>query len=144
MLYDKAETVADVIFASCTPEGIDARGRVSSGYLKIRGQVVRCRAAAVKVREDPGLHESDSYTELRLRNLVGECELDVPLSLARQRPAEVVPGQDILLLRISNKVALVLDDVVDIPGAYQRIGITWLKEAGKWFDGTANVSIFIL
>jgi hypothetical protein len=143
-LYEKAEPVADVIFASCTPEGIDARGKVSSGYLKIRGQVVRCRATAVKVREDPGLHQSDSCAELRLRNLVGECELDVPLSLAQQRPAEVVPGQDVLLLRISNRVALVLDDVVDKPDTYQRRGIAWIKKAEKWFEGTANVSISIL
>jgi hypothetical protein len=142
-IYGNTEMAADVVSASCTPEGVDPRGRVVDGYLMIQGPVIRCRVTAVRVRDDPGPHESDSCAEIRLRALVGECHLDVPVSLARQRPAEVVPNQELALLRISTGVALVLAAMVDIPSAYQRVGIFRFKQAEAWFTGSSIISVLI-
>lgn len=145
--YDEAEMTAKVVAASCTPEGLDARGSVSSGYLKLEGPVVRCRAGKFIVRETPWKQQSDTCVELQLHGLSGQCEIDIPLSLARNPPAEMHQGQELTLLRISTRVALALDEARGIPGAYQRVGVFSIEkkeEAEAWFSGNAWTAVFIL
>jgi hypothetical protein len=82
--------------------------------------------------------------ELRLHNLAEKCELDIPLSMTRNPPAEVSSGRDLTILRISTTVALVLREVIDIPGAYRRVGIFWMSEPEQWFAGSYEQYLFIL
>ena len=144
VIYDAGETVATVDSVACTPAGADARGRVVRGYLKIRGQTSRCVVTSIHVRDDQ--HIRDSFAAIKKGNLKAEVELDVPLCLARSSPAEVFRGQNLLLLRISKRVALVLQDVSDTPGAYTRVGIAHLEknDAPQMFTDGAKESIFIL
>jgi hypothetical protein len=136
--YAKAEFTATVVAVSCTTEGLDSRGRVSSGYLKLQGPVVYCKSAAFTVRDGSSLQESDTCVELRVHNPAEKCELDIPLSMTRNPPAKVSSGQDLTLLRISTTVALVLREVIDIPGAYRRVGIFWMTEPEQCFAGSSE------
>lgn len=143
--YEKEDIAATVLSASCTPEGKDARGEVSKGYLKIQGLTVRCRVGAVGVVENPGFHDSDSYAKLVARGLEGVCNLDIPVVYSLAMPAEVRIGEDVLLLRISGKVALVLGDVLDTPGAFRRVGIFWMRnDSQKWFRQASSAAVFVL
>jgi hypothetical protein len=143
--FGKGETVATVLSAGCTPEGVDARGRIVKGYLKIQGPTVPCRIGSIGIVEEPGYHDSDSYAKLVTPYLEGTCNLDIHVVFAQTTPGEVRVGEEMLLLRISDSVALVMRGMEDIPGAYQRIGIFWMqKDVEDWFVECPHSSLFIL
>ena len=145
-IYGKGKVLAKVVAASCTTEGADERGRVESGYLKIQGLTTRCKVTRIGLRDSPNLHQSDSYGKIAGHGVEGEFELDVPIVLARTQSSEVSPGEDLLLLQLSQRVALILQDIAEAPGAYRRVGISCMdkEDLQKWFAKSVIASIFVL
>jgi hypothetical protein len=131
------EHVATVASARCKPEGMDLRGRVASGTLKIRGPIVTAQVTEIGLCESktdrltelfsfnkPKVEKPKvcTYATLKSTKHEGRCFLDVPLALCRTEPAEVVVGQIVTCLMISSTTALVLKPVPATPGAYNRVG----------------------
>ena len=141
---DKLKEYATIIAASCSPEGPDVRGRVSGGYLRIRGPISTARVSAISSRRTT-IGKSDTSATLNSGDTTFECSLDVPLVLGKKEPAEVQVGDEVTCLRISHEVALVLRNHPSTEGAFQRVGI--LEIAYKdlnIFSSTREDSVFIL
>lgn len=150
------EHVATVVSARCKPEGMDPRGRVVSGTLKIRGPIVTAQVTEI------GLCESETdrltklisinkpkvekpkvctYATLKSTKHEGRCFLDVPLALCRTEPTEVVVGQIVTCLMISTTTALVLKPVPATPGAYYRVGV--FKGSEGWTFGPQDTVVIL-
>lgn len=162
--------VAKIIDASATPEGLDPRGRVTGGYLRIQGPMGEARVTAIGIIEregspaeqmqktmarirpddvDPSFSYRErnkdlcTYAKLRRDNMEGRCYLDLPLALCRREPAEVVVGQEVTCLVISSTTIMVLKPVPETPGSYTRVGPFQPKGDGWRFDNNRE-SIFII
>jgi hypothetical protein len=168
-----ATCVARVIDASITPVGVNPRGRVSDGFLRLQGPMVEVRVADIGICErqgsqreqfeksaakispkaiDPSLSyrgkmvDLVTYATLRAGHLEDRCYLDIPLALCRSEPAEVVVGQRLLCIIISSKMAMVLKPVPQTTGStatYTRVGLFKPKTEGWQFVVDDNVSIVI-
>ena len=152
--------LAKIINASCSPEGLDPRGRVSSGYLQIQGPLVdvqvteigfrhrdmsaqsfseRSMAMLVNLRSIGSAMSSRTQEDLALCTYAmlkdGDneeyCYLDVPLALCRTNPAEVAVGDTLTCLVISSRTVLVLKAYGEVPGIYTRVGI-FLPNSESW------------
>lgn len=162
--------IAEVIDASVTLVGVDPRGRVSDGYLRIQGPMREVQVSAIGICEregsqteelkktaarispdaiDPSLsyrgrmEDLVTYATLQSDNLEDRCYLDIPLALCRSEPAEVVVGQRLTCLMISSSVTMVLKAVPETPGSYTRVGLFRPKTEGWQFAGNKNNSIVI-
>jgi Heterokaryon incompatibility protein (HET) len=165
-----ARYVAKIMDASTTPTGLNPRGRVTGGYLRIQGPMGEARVTAIgtceregsaaeemqktmaKIRPDsidPSLSHQDSdhdlctYATLQRDGKEGRCYLDLPLALCRVEPAEVAIGEELMLLVVSSITIMVLKAVPDTPGSYTRVGLFRPKEEGWWFDQDRG-SIFVI
>jgi len=160
--------VAIIEEVSCTPEGLDPRGKVSSGYLRILGPRLDVQVTEVGFRHRdmaahtipalPGTSMEDlvsegirtregfvycTYATLRNSENEAHCYLDVPLALCRTQPAEVAVGDTLTCLKISSRTALVLKACGEVPDTYTRVGIFQLDYEGWTFqvDGKSVVII---
>lgn len=146
-MYDhSASLVATVVSAHCTPEGRDPRGRVSDGMLRIHGHTVVATVIDIAV-EEPEMDELTKLTSvtnprpkgdkavtvalLKTSKSEARAQLDIPLALCRSKPAEVVVGQKLLCLAISNTTELVLAPVAGRAKTYIRVGIIRPPEGWK-------------
>lgn len=162
--------IAEVIDASVTLVGVDPRGRVSDGYLRIQGPMreVQVTAIGICAREGSQMDEFKktsalispdaidlslsyrgtmedlvTYATLQSGNLEDRCYLDIPLAICRSEPAEVTVGQKLTCLMISSSVIVVLKAVPDTPGSYTRVGLFQPKKKGWQFVGNRDNSIII-
>jgi hypothetical protein len=147
----EAKLEAQILEVSCTPEGSDPRGRVKNGYMFIKAPACFAKVTHIDFCEPPkwGLafslkvlaqtspdtidrslidHNEPSlctYATLEIEGQETRCFLDVPLVLARQDPAEVVIGGDVLCLQVSQMLGLVLRPMKTTSGSivYRRVGI---------------------
>jgi hypothetical protein len=162
--------VAKIIAASATPKGLDPRGRVSEGYLRIQGpmgvavvtavgeceregseaeEMMKKMAARLPDQIDRGLSPRDSgpnictYATLRREGKQGICYLDVYSGNSGTATAEVRVGEEVTLFVVSTAMVMVLRSVPGAPGCYTRVGIFTTKEEG-WVFPHSRESIFII
>jgi hypothetical protein len=162
--------VATICDVSTTQAGLDPRGVVTTGYLRIRGPMAEAKVTAIGICEREGSHIEEmlkttakimpdsvdpsrshrdksqdfcTYATLQFGGTEGRCYLDCPLVLSRKDPAEVSIGEEVMLLVISSYITMVLKTVPDTPGSYRRVGLFKLKEGGLVFDAGRR-SIFIV
>lgn len=162
--------VAKIIAASVTPEGLDPRGRVSEGYLRIQGPmgvavvtaIGECEREGSEAEEmmktmatispdqiDRGLSPRNSglnictYATLRRECKQGICYLDVYSGISGIATAEVRVGEEVTLFVVSTEMVMVLRSVPGAPGSYTRVGIFTTKEEG-WAFPHSRESIFII
>jgi Heterokaryon incompatibility protein (HET) len=165
-----AKPIAKIIGVSCTAEGLDPRGRVAGGYLRISGPMDTIRVVDVGLCEQPRsveetlrritlknrptladptldpLFERDklvTYATLRKGELEARAYLDCPLALCRSEPAEVAVGDNVIGLVVSSRSCLILKEIPDTPGAYRRVGYFVPNREG-WSFANDRGSIFIL
>lgn len=152
------QLVANILDASCVPEGLDPRGRVSNAYLRIQSPVAEARVTEIGfcsrnlewnplhvtigpfsevIEPSQNLWEMPeqhcTFATLQQGTMSEQCFLDVPLALCRSQPAEVVVGDWVGLLLISSTTALVLKMAAAKPGAYVRVGYFKPRETGWRF-----------
>jgi hypothetical protein len=162
---------AKIINASCSPEGLDPRGRVSSGYLQIQGPRVDVQVTEIGFRHrdmsaqsfsersmdmlvtlrsigpPTGLRTQEelalcTYAMLKNGDNEEHCYLDVPLALCRTNPAEVAVGDTLTCLVISSRTALVLKACGEVPGIYTRVGI-FLPKSETWSFGDSGSIVIV-
>jgi hypothetical protein len=152
--------ISKIIAASVTPVGLDPRGRVAEGYLRIQGPMGRAMVTAIgecdregsEAEEmmklmarilpggiDPSLSPPPSsqdlctYAKVRREGKEGICYLDIPRVAGGTEPAEICVGEEVTLLVISTDMVMVLKPVPDVLGSYTRVGIFKPKEKGWSF-----------
>ncbi|KAH7152555.1 heterokaryon incompatibility protein-domain-containing protein, partial [Dactylonectria macrodidyma] len=144
---DNAKPKATVIAVSCTPEGIDVRGRIKGGYLRIRGPIEEATVSKVRAAGANDRAGADTCAELvgKHGHIHGTCLLDVPLVSARGESAEVKKSGRVLCLQISTSAALVLKSIASPPGSYTRVGILITDEqtTHAWFTHSRSEAVFI-
>lgn len=165
-----ATCVAEIIDASVTLVGVDPRGRVNDGYLKIWGPTREAQVTAIGVCEregsqmekfektaaqispgaiDPSLsyrgrtEDLGTFATLQSGGLEDRCYLDIPLALCRSEPAEVVVGQQLTCLMISSGMSLVLKAVPGTPKCYTRVGLFQPKTKG-WGFVASKTNIMVI
>lgn len=149
-LYKRsARLLAKVIDVSCSAEGLDPRGCVTGGYLRITGPRDVVQVIEIGLCDQPLSHaevirksnletgrmladstldpfsETDklvTYALLRKDNLEARAYLDCPLALCRSEPAEVAVGDIVTCLLISDTSCLILKPMPERLGVYRRVG----------------------
>ena len=170
---NSAKCNVEIVDASTTLAGVDPRGRVTDGHLRVRGLITEARVTAIGVCEregdqvekfsknsaeiSPG-HVDRSLTSYRdlgteLATYVmlqwdeGDVEdrayLDVPLVLSRSSPAEVIVGEQVLCLMISTSTLMVLKAIDDDFTEFVRVGLFRPKSKGWGFVKTPESGIII-
>jgi hypothetical protein len=169
---DTSKITAVVIAASCTPEGLDIRGRVKRGYVRMKGPTIDVTVVSLRspsgrsergaawtgsirigdrlcdvvgsLKGSKALAETDTSADLTDGTNGGACFLDLPLVLGRTDPAEVSLGDPVTCFQISGSAALVLRSVPDTPGEYTRIGIMSVNKQSWLFTKTQQRVITII
>lgn len=165
-----ATLVAEITHASVTLAGVDPRGRVSDGCLRIQGPMRRVQVTGIGICERKGsakeefqkrvaqisdavdkslayrgkVHDLVTYATIQSGDLEGRCLLDIPLALCRSQPAEVSVGQQLVCLMISSGMSVVLKAVPHSPGSYTRVGLFEPETEGWTFRGKKDETIFIV
>ncbi|KAK0113949.1 hypothetical protein ONS96_014798 [Cadophora gregata f. sp. sojae] len=164
--------IAQILEVQTVPEGLDPRGRVKDGVLKMQSPMTEATVHKIGIRSrigpdsvnllniyletdasalDPSLivrqddRETATYVILKVYGIAGagdgesgkkevpgifelECLLDLPLCCARLPPAEVVVGEEVVLLVISSVTCWVLKKLRTRPGYYKRVGVFKVKD----------------
>jgi hypothetical protein len=164
--------VARILDAHTVPKGLDPRGRVKDGVLKIQAPMIEATVQEIGTRSREGSdaeHMMETYKEidasavdpslvpkqddrvivtyavLKVVRLEGgdddkenekeksktidvECFLDLPLCCARIPPAEVMGGEQVMLLVLSSITCWVLKPMRTRYGYYKRVGIFQPKD----------------
>ncbi|KAK3642958.1 hypothetical protein LTR56_010555 [Elasticomyces elasticus] len=165
-----ATCVAEVVNVAVTLAGVDPRGRVSDGFLRLRGPMRGVVVTAIGSCErensykdnfpktaaqmspaaiDPSIARREpaadmvTFATIRSGKLEDRCYLDIPLVLCRSEPCEVSVGQQLTCLMLSSRMCMVLKAVAQTRGVYTRVGLFKPKTEGWKFFGDKYSDIVI-
>ncbi|KAK5677194.1 hypothetical protein LTS10_010383 [Elasticomyces elasticus] len=165
-----ATCVAEVVDVAVTLAGVDPRGRVSDGFLKLRGPMRGVVVTAIGSCErensykdnfpktaaqispaaiDPSIARRKpaadmvTFATIRSGKLEDRCYLDIPLVLCRSEPCEVSVGQQLTCLMLSSRMCMVLKAVAQTRGVYTRVGLFKPKTEGWKLFGDKYSDIMI-
>jgi hypothetical protein len=148
-----AKLEAKILDVSCTAKGADPRGRLRDGYLRIQGPGCIAKVTHIGICEreawgheaylqkmvdgnlgtidrallDPEQSRLCTYVTIRrgsgAEKEQAHCYLDLPLVLARDNPAEVAVGDEVVCLVVSKQLILILRPSRTVSGVFYRVGV---------------------